>query len=73
MALMGWDLFNIEIGMFYTLDRLRLCRAYVDDGGSGHASPTIIVGNLKPNTLPGSQWLSETKYMRKCILEDGFE
>lgn len=62
-----WTGFNIEISLFYTLDRLGLCRAYVDDGGSGHASPSIVVGYLSraDNKSNGKVWFSEVKYLRK--------
>lgn len=37
-----WRVFNLKVGIFKTLDRLKLCRSFVSDR-SGHGSPSLVV------------------------------
>lgn len=70
-----WDSFEAQIGLAYTLDRLGMCRAYVDDGGSGHAEPYLKIGylNLETNLERGIDFFSEVKYLRKRRKVDGYK
>lgn len=70
-----WGGFQRLADMLYTLDRLSLCRSYIDDGGSGHAEPYIVVGYLshKLNLNNNRAYFSEIKYLRKRRKIDGYE